>query len=101
MPQILRHYLTKEGRVRKVFNCLIRIKEPCVRKFEGITRSKILGILQTVLLLHYRAVTPQFWQPFTVSMPCTSSKRKHVLGCSSAIMKISVLGKGCMESIYL
>ena len=42
-----RHYLTKEGRVRKSFYCLIWIKEPCVRKFEGLTRSKILWILQT------------------------------------------------------
>ena len=48
--QILRQYLTKEGRVRKLFYCLIRIKEPCVRKYEGLTRSKILGILQTGLL---------------------------------------------------
>ena len=47
VPQILRHYLTKEGRVRKLFCCLIRVKEPCVRNFEGLTRSKILGILQT------------------------------------------------------
>ena len=46
--QILRHYLTKEGRAGKLFYCLIRIKEPCVRKFEGLTRSKILGILQTI-----------------------------------------------------
>ena len=47
MSQILRHYLTKEGRVGKLFYSLMRIKEPCVRKFEGLTRSKILGILQT------------------------------------------------------
>ena len=40
-------HLTKEDRVRKLFYCLIRIKEPCVGKFEGLTRSKILGILQT------------------------------------------------------
>ena len=51
MSQILRHYLTKEGRVRKFFNCLLRIKEPCVRKFEGVTSSKILGILQTVMFI--------------------------------------------------
>ena len=49
VSQILRHYLTKEGRFRKLFHCLIRIKEPCVRKYEGLTRSKVLGILQTVL----------------------------------------------------
>ena len=49
MSQILRHYLTKEGRVRRLFYCLIRTKERCIRKFEGLTRSKILGILQTVI----------------------------------------------------
>ena len=26
------------------------LEEPCVRKFEGLTRSKILGILQTVVV---------------------------------------------------
>ena len=45
--QILQRYLTKEGCVRKLFYCLIWIKEPCVRKFEGLTGLKILGILQT------------------------------------------------------
>ena len=35
----------------KLFCCLIWIKEPCVRKFEGLTRSKILGILQTKLTI--------------------------------------------------
>ena len=44
--QILRRYLTKEDRFRKLFYCLIRIKEPCLRKSEGLTCSKILGILQ-------------------------------------------------------
>ena len=48
--QILRLYLTKEGRVRKIFYCLIWIKEPCVRKFEGLARSKILGISQTKMM---------------------------------------------------
>ena len=33
----------------KIFYRLRSIKEPCVRKVEGLTRSKILGILQTVL----------------------------------------------------
>ena len=47
--QILRRYLTKEDRVRKFVHCLIWIKEPCVRKFEGLARSKILGISQTSL----------------------------------------------------
>ena len=43
---ILRRHLTKEGRVRNFFYCLIWIKEPCVQKFEGFARSKILGISQ-------------------------------------------------------
>ena len=30
----------------------IPIKEPCVRKHEGLSRSKILGILQTETLRH-------------------------------------------------
>ena len=51
VSQILRHYLTKEGRVRKLFNCLILIKEPYVRKSEGLTRWKILGILQIVVFM--------------------------------------------------
>ena len=47
MSQILRHDLTKQGRVRIFVYCFIRIKEPSVRKSEGLTHSKILGILQT------------------------------------------------------
>ena len=47
VSQILWHYLAKEGCVQKLFYCLIPIKEPCVRKYEGLPRSKILGILQT------------------------------------------------------
>ena len=43
MSQILRRYLTKERRVRNFFYCLIQLKEPCVRKFEGPARSKFLG----------------------------------------------------------
>ena len=39
----------KEGSVRKLFCCLIRIKEPCIRKFKELTRPEILGILQTAL----------------------------------------------------
>ena len=46
VSQILRHYLTKEGRVRKLFSRLIQIKEPCVRNFEDLTRLKILGFIQ-------------------------------------------------------
>ena len=50
VSKILRHYLTKEGRVRKLFYCLMPRKEPCVqRNFEGLTRSTIFGILQTVM----------------------------------------------------
>ena len=47
VSQILRHCLTKGGCIRKLFYCLIRTKEPCVKKFEGLIRLKILGILQT------------------------------------------------------
>ena len=32
----------------KIFPLFIWIKEPCVRKFEGLERSKLLGILQTI-----------------------------------------------------
>ena len=46
-PMVLLYYLRKEGRVGKLFYCLTRIKEPCVRKSEGLTHSKILRILQT------------------------------------------------------
>ena len=45
VSQILRHNLTKEARVRKFFNYLNGIKKPCFRKFERLTRSKILEIL--------------------------------------------------------
>ena len=38
-----------KDRVWKLFYCLIWKKEPCVRKFEGLTGSKILGISQTVI----------------------------------------------------
>ena len=40
-------FVAERKRVRKLFFSLIPVKEPCVRKFEGLTRSKILGILQT------------------------------------------------------
>ena len=39
--------LAKEGCLQKWFHCLIQMKEPCVPKYEGVPRSKILGILQT------------------------------------------------------
>ena len=45
--------LVKEGCVQKLFYCLIPIKEPCVPKYEGLPRSKILGILQTETNLFY------------------------------------------------
>ena len=35
-----------------MFFSLIPIKEPCIRKFEGLTRSKILRILQTGLVIY-------------------------------------------------
>ena len=41
----------------KIFPLFIWIKEPCVRKFEGLERSKLLGISQTTL---YYLVTNQF-----------------------------------------
>ena len=44
VSQILRGYLKKKGRIRKFFYCL---REPCVRKFGGLARSKILEISQT------------------------------------------------------
>ena len=45
--QILRHCVTKEGLVRKLLYCFLWMKEPCVRKSEGLTHSKTLEILQT------------------------------------------------------
>ena len=40
--------LSDERRSRsKIFLLFIWIKEPCVRKFEGLARSKLLGISQT------------------------------------------------------
>ena len=40
--------LSDERRSRsKIFYYLIWIKEPCVRKFGGLARSKLLGISQT------------------------------------------------------
>ena len=50
MSRILRHDLTKKSRVPIFVYCLIRIKELSVRKFEGFTHSKILGILQTEMI---------------------------------------------------
>ena len=40
--------LSDERRSRsKIFPLFIWIKEPCVRKFEGLERSKLLGISHT------------------------------------------------------
>ena len=36
------------GCLRKLFYCLIWIKEPCIQNTEGLTHLKVLGILQTV-----------------------------------------------------
>ena len=45
--------LSDERRSRsKIFLLLIWIKEPCVRKFEGLARSKLLGISQTEVEAH-------------------------------------------------
>ena len=38
----------------KIFLLFIWIKEPCVRKFEGLARSKLLGISQTDLPLEWQ-----------------------------------------------
>ena len=38
----------------KIFPLFIWIKEPCVRKFEGLERSKHLGISQTIFLYSTR-----------------------------------------------
>ena len=45
--------LAKEGCVQKLFYCLIPIKEPYIPKYDGLSRSKILGILQTEIDLYY------------------------------------------------
>ena len=40
--------LSDERRSRSnIFSLFIWIKEPCVRKFKGLERSKLLGISQT------------------------------------------------------
>ena len=56
VSQILRFYLTKEGRVRKFFHCLMWIKEPCVRNFfwdfpNYFVRSRIFFRLKLSILL--------------------------------------------------
>ena len=37
----------------KIFSMFIWIKEPCVRKFEGLERSKRLGISSYICLLFF------------------------------------------------
>ena len=71
--QILQRYLMKEDCVRKFFHCLswIWIKEPWVRKFEGLERSKLLGISQTILLLLF--VTKRFNSSFLVRIRFSQS----------------------------
>ena len=72
VSQILRHYLTKEGRVRKLLYCLIRIKESCIRKSERLTRLKIRGILQTELyhLIAFELINPLLYI-YCLSFECT------------------------------
>ena len=49
--------LCDETRSRsKLFPLFIWIKEPCVRTFEGLERSKLLGISETKVKFMYRAV---------------------------------------------
>ena len=44
--------LSDETRSRsKIFPLFIWIKEPCVRKFEGLEHSKLLGISQIMILV--------------------------------------------------
>ena len=44
----------EKGRVRNFFYYLIWVREPCVRKFEGLARSKLLRILQTNMSVSFR-----------------------------------------------
>ena len=62
VSQIRRRYLTKEGPVLKFFHCLIWIKEPCIRKFEGLARSKILGISQTMFIKAAKNADSRFFE---------------------------------------
>ena len=52
--------LSDERRSRsKLFPLFIWIKEPCVRKFEGLERSKLLGISQTKMKLRKNKHLPR------------------------------------------
>ena len=54
--------LSDERRSRsKIFLLFIWIKEPCVRKFEGLARSKLLGISQTVIDLQSTYLSSRRW----------------------------------------
>ena len=46
MLQILQRYPVQRRSRSKIFRLFIWIKEPCVRKSEGLERSKLLGISQ-------------------------------------------------------
>ena len=51
--------LSDERRSRsKIFPLFTWIKEPCVRKFEGLERSKLLGISQTIFKLNLSRFLP-------------------------------------------
>ena len=101
MSQILRRYLTKEGRVRKFLYCLIWIKEFCVRKFEGLTLSKILGISQTKLKERVGRVITVFY-----SNPCSIKSVEYLkllfisLGSPLVALERDIfkLTKGCLMS---
>ena len=72
--------LSDESRSRsKFFYYLIWIKEPCVRKSEGFTRSKILGISQTILFqIGKKRLVEYKW-------PWLRTIRKSLLGLSFMI----------------
>ena len=53
----------------KIFPLFIWIKEPCVRKFEGLERSKLLGISQTKVCWHQTTVA------FIYVFPATKMNR--------------------------
>ena len=52
------HFATLSDATRsrlKIFLLFIWIKESCVRKFEGLARSKLLGISQTIVQHHLQS----------------------------------------------
>ena len=53
--------LSDETRSRsKIFPLFIWIKEPCVRKFEGLEHSKLIGISQIKLMEATKELTHKF-----------------------------------------